>query len=184
MRTTDASKIAARLKALREERRLSLREAAGRAGIAPSFLSKLEAGKASPTIQSLVKVLEALDVDVVTFFGDLSGGGELPVVFPRAGMRALEGKDRTFWYAFPAHRDARLTLTYEEYEPRSKVREEEQHATDLCGYVIDGELSLEIPGRGSWKAKAGDAFYLRAHQPHVASNEGPKKLKLVVVQMR
>lgn len=184
MRTTDTPRIAARLRTLREEKKLSLREAAARAGIAPSFLSKLEAGTASPTIQSLIKVLEALGTDVVTFFGGLAGDAELPLVFPRKSMRALEGKDRTFWYAFPAHRDANLVLTYEEYQPGSKVREDEQHPVDLCGYVIEGTLTIEAFGRGTYQARKGDAFYLKAGQRHISTNEGTKVLRLVVVQTR
>ncbi len=184
MRTTDTARIAARLRQLRDEQKLSLRQAAARAGIAASFLSKLETGAASPTIQSLIKVLEALGTDVATFFGALSSDTELPVVFPRKQMRALEGKDRTFWYAFPAHRDAQLVLTYEEYKPSSKVHEAEQHRADLCGYVIDGTLTIEAEGRGTFEARKGDAFYLRAGLRHIASNKGKRTLRLVSVQPR
>ena len=181
MLTTDTAHIAARLRALRVELGLSLRETASRANIAPSFLSKLEAGTASPTIQSLIKVLEALGTDVVTFFGALSVDDDLPVVFPKKEMRSLEGKDRTFWYAFPGHRDVQLVLAYEEYQPGSKVREEEEHPVDLCGYVIDGVLTIELTGRENTVARKGDAFYIRAGQRHVSSNHGNKLLRLVVV---
>lgn len=183
MRTTDTAHIAARLRALRQDKDLSLRETATRAGIAPSFLSKLEAGTASPTIQSLIRVLEALGTDVVTFFGGLSADAELPVVFPRKDMRPLEGNDRTFWYPFPAHRDVQLVLTYEEYLPGSKVREEEKHPSDLCGYVIDGALTIETSGVVH-QARKGDAFYLRAGQRHVSTNTGSKVLRLVSVHPR
>lgn len=175
--------IASRLRKLREERDLSLRELASRAGVAVSFLSKIEAGKASPTIMSLTKILEALDVGVGAFFGG-EPGGPPPIVYKKAGMRALNEVDRTWWYAFPERPDIKVTLTYEEFEPRSAVSEIESHRTDICGYVLQGTLTLEIPDRGVLKAEKGDAFYIPAHQPHVARNEEATTLRLVALQLK
>jgi transcriptional regulator with XRE-family HTH domain len=180
----DKKILAARLRALREERGLSLRELAARAGVAVSFLSKIEAAKASPTIMSLVKILEALDVEVARFFGQGEESSGDQMVFRRRSMRALREVDRTWWYAFPERRDIRMVLTYEEYQPRSRVAEEEVHKTDLCGYVLEGALTLEVPGRGTLRADAGDAFYIPALQRHVARNEGDVTLRMVVVQLK
>lgn len=179
----DKAQVAARLKALREERRLSLRELAGRAGVAPSFLSKIEAGKASPTIMSLVKILEALGVEVASFFGG-PPAPEDQVVFKKADMRPLKEVDRTWWYAFPERPDLRMVLTYEEYRPRTRVAEVESHRTDLCGYVLEGALTLELPGQGKVRAEEGDAFYIRARKGHIARNEDSKLLRMVVVQLK
>lgn len=75
-------------------------------------------------------------------------------------------------------------LTYEEYKPGSKVREEEQHPADICGYVIEGVLTIESEGRGIFEAHKGDAFYLRARLRHISSNKGTRTLRLVSVQPR
>jgi transcriptional regulator with XRE-family HTH domain len=177
--------VASRLRSLREARGLSLRELASRAGVAVSFLSKIEAGKASPTIMSLVKILEALEVEVAAFFGGAQARGPADqVAFPRRQMRALREIDRTWWYAFPQRDDIKMVLTYEEYKPRSRVSEVESHKTDLCGYVIEGTLTLEIPGRETVTVPAGDAFYIKAHLPHIARNDEARSLKLVAVQLR
>lgn len=176
--------IAARLRKLREERHLSLRELASRAGVAVSFLSKIEAAKASPTIMSLVKILEALGVEVATFFGGAPAAGAQPVVYKRAEMRALREVDRTWWYAFPDRPELQMILTYEEFKPRSRVSEVESHRTDLCGYVVEGTLTFELPGRGTVQAEAGDAFYLPAGLEHISRNDAARTLRLVVVQMK
>jgi len=179
----DKQVIAGRLKALREERGLSLRELASRADVAVSFLSKIEAAKASPSIMSLVKILEALDVQVAHFFGNGDPPGD-GVVFRKRSMRALQEVDRTWWYAFPERRDLKMVLTYEEYAPLSRVTEEEAHRTDLCGYVLEGALTLDLTDSTTVEAVAGDAFYLRAGQRHVARNAGEATLRLVVVQLK
>jgi quercetin dioxygenase-like cupin family protein len=99
-------------------------------------------------------------------------------------MRALEEVDRTWRYDFPERPDIHMVLTSEEYRPRSRVAEIESHTTDLCGYVLEGTLTLELPGRGPVRAQAGDAFYLRAGLKHVARNEGAKPVRMVVVQLK
>ena len=55
---------------------------------------------------------------------------------------------------------------------------------DVLGYVIEGELTLEVDGKGTRRALAGDAFYIKAGQAHMAHNEGDEVLRLVAVQMR
>jgi HTH-type transcriptional regulator, competence development regulator len=66
----------AKLRAMREEKKLGLRELAGRAGISPAFLSKIEAGKekapAEPKVRALAKVLD-FDPDAM-----LAMAGRLP----------------------------------------------------------------------------------------------------------
>ena len=178
------AQVGQRIRELRARLRLSLRECAARAGIAASFLSKVEGGRASPTMMTLQKILEALDTDLGAFFGGAAGESARPVVFPHRDMRLVRDRDRSWFFAFPRRRDIRLIMTCEEYRPRTRVVEWEQHATDVAGFVIAGELTLEIPGQGVHRARANDAFYLPGGRKHLARNEGPAPLRLVVVQLR
>jgi transcriptional regulator with XRE-family HTH domain len=66
----------AKLRAMREAKGLGLRELAGRAGISPAFLSKIEVGKekapAEPKVRALAKILD-FDPDAM-----LAMAGRLP----------------------------------------------------------------------------------------------------------
>ena len=56
--------IAEAVRQLREQRRMSKAELAGRCGLAPSYLSRLESGDyKSPTVSTLVTIAQGLDVD-------------------------------------------------------------------------------------------------------------------------
>lgn len=174
-------------------RGLSMRDLARQADLAVSFLSRIEAGKASPTVMSLVKILGALGLDVPSFFQGESDQETKPdpppdqgprVVFHRADMRLLGQRDRRWWYAFPGGAPWKADLTYEEYASPTRTREVERHGTDVMGYVIAGKLEIELPGAGVQTAKAGDAFYIPAGQAHVSRNAGPRAAKLVVVHLR
>lgn len=64
----DFSPIGKKLRTARLRRRLSLRELAERAEVSASLLSKVENGKANPSVRSLHSIAEALVVPVNYFF--------------------------------------------------------------------------------------------------------------------
>ncbi|MCE5198735.1 cupin domain-containing protein [bacterium] len=180
-----ANDISERLKALRLGRKLSMRELATSSGVSASLISKIEAGIVSPTVMSLQKLLDAMNVDLYEFFLDKHGEDvSEQIIFRKAAMVSTEDDERKWFYALPRHPDIKAELTYEEYQPNTRVVEKESHNGDVFGYVISGELTLEVFDRGRFKAKAGDAFYVKAGQLHVAKNESDKTLKLVAVQLR
>ena len=58
------SSIGERIKKSRNDKGLSLRELASRVDLSASFLSQIEQGKASPSIENLKKIATSLDVKV------------------------------------------------------------------------------------------------------------------------
>ena len=57
-------KIAMRIKALREQQKISQEELAARSGISRGYLARLETGRHDPTITTLEKLAKALKVPV------------------------------------------------------------------------------------------------------------------------
>ncbi len=57
-----------RLRILREERGLTLEEAAGRAGLDAKYWGKIERGKMNSTLESLEKVLRGLEAEPIEIF--------------------------------------------------------------------------------------------------------------------
>lgn len=62
------SPISSTLKKLRKERKLTLKELAERTDVSISFLSQVERGKSSVTLESLRKIADALNVAPSAFF--------------------------------------------------------------------------------------------------------------------
>ena len=174
--------IGLKIKWLREQRKMSMRDLASKAGLAVSYISKLEAGKASPTVMTLEKLLTAMNLDIYEFFLDKSEDDPSErIVFKRHQMAASQDEERIWYYAFPKHPAIRMELTYEEYEPHTKVTEKESYRGDMCGYVVSGELTLEVVNSGVFKARAGDAFYVKAGKLHEGRNDGDETLRIVAV---
>lgn len=179
----DVKIVGARFRKLREASGYSLRQLSARSGIAVSFLSKIETGKASPTIMTLQRVLEALNIELAEFFlEEPSEASADAIVFPRQHMKGLDEEDRTWIFAFPSHPSIEIELTLEEYQPHTQLEEVEHHPMDVCGIVLDGELTIEIPERGVYRARKNDGFYLKAGTPHISRNESGKVLRLVVAK--
>jgi transcriptional regulator with XRE-family HTH domain len=179
------STVGATLRTLREARRLSMRELASRSDVSVGLISKIEAGGVSPTVMTLQKLVDAMDTNLHGFFGDQSADNPSDqIVFRRSEMAVARDDERSWFYAFPRHSEIKAELSYEEYHPHTRRVEKEKHSRDLMGLVLAGELTLEITGRGKFRAKAGDAFYVKAGQLHVARNDGNRTLKLVAVQIR
>lgn len=57
------------IKERREELDLSQRELAEKAGISQSFLCDIEQGRSKPSIDTALKIAEALNISDVKFFG-------------------------------------------------------------------------------------------------------------------
>lgn len=56
--------MGARIKALRKSRRLSQERLAEKSDITPKYLSRLEVGQQSPSVETLARLADALDVEL------------------------------------------------------------------------------------------------------------------------
>lgn len=64
----ESAKIGMKIKNLRQKRNLSQYKLAEKADVSQSFLSALEAGKKSPTVNTLEKLCRALGISLAEFF--------------------------------------------------------------------------------------------------------------------
>lgn len=71
--TQNIPHIGKKLRAARRAQQLSLRELAGRAEVSASLLSKVENGKANPSVRSLHSIADALSIPVQNFFPEKDG---------------------------------------------------------------------------------------------------------------
>lgn len=84
-----------RLRELREERNISIRGLATRSGLSANALSMIERGKTSPSVSTLYKLAEAMDVNITAFFGQTIERQK--VVFMKAEERPRISFQRGVW---------------------------------------------------------------------------------------
>jgi transcriptional regulator with XRE-family HTH domain len=174
-----------RVREIREQRGLSLRNVAAAAGIPPSVLSKFERGQVSPTLITARKVLKALGLSFAEFFGAYRKSEPHPAfVFPANGFRTLSSQGEMMRWLLPVGPDFACQMFYEEIDAGVDRTEWETHGRDLVGYILAGELTLRFPGTDGKPgeeatAHAGEAFYIPADLPHLVANRGKKTCKLI-----
>lgn len=168
----DVQDFGARLLQLRGRKGVSLRELSRRAGLSPSSLSAVEKGRSSPTLATLQRVLQGLDANFADFFGAPAAQEAAPV-FRARGMATIRDPHRVYKLLFPKRDDLRFEMLEEKLAPKEVAPEWETHGFDVGGVLLKGgPVRLEIEGRGEWRIRRGDAFYVRAGEKHRACNEG------------
>ncbi len=170
--------VGARLRSLRNARRLTLRETAARASLSESFLSQLERGRTGATIQSLQRISGALGVEVSDLFA--TEDARRPRVIRREERHSV---------AWGLHgRKAILTpkpfesleVVAAEFEPGGSTGDLPYTHGDSeeLFIVVDGSIELELDGE-TITLDAGDSVYYRSSLPHRAHNPGPRRAEVL-----
>lgn len=157
-----------------------MRQLAVQAGVAASYVSAVEAGRISPTIATLRKLLLVLNEDLASFF---AAAPDSPAehVFRREDMRELSDATRRYLLVLPRRSDIRCEILDETFRPSRKQPDFETIGSDLAGYVLEGEVLLEIEGQEPQTLRAGDAFYVPAERPVRGRCTGKEPARLVTV---
>ncbi len=152
--------IGGRIRALRQRLRLTLDEVASLAGISKPFLSQVERGRATPSLQSLTGIARALGVTMQYFV-------EAPS--EAKSVRRADGL-RFFSFAGSASAFARLTSAVDGRQldavlVKMPAGQAQTAATPETGeqfvYVIRGEIALTLDGR-AFTLKQGDSAHYEA----------------------
>lgn len=156
--------IGPKLKELRIAKDLTQEELADRAELSKGFISQLERDLTSPSIATLVDILQCLGTTINEFFSEEP---EEQVVFHPDDYFEKEDaelKNKIEWIIPNAQKNMmepiRLTL-----EPGGKTYVDIPHEGEEFGYVLKGSISIHI-GKKIYKAKKGDSFYFTPHSEH------------------
>jgi transcriptional regulator with XRE-family HTH domain len=148
--------IGERVRTRRTELGLTLRELAAQVDLTASFLSLIERDQADPSIKSLRKVAEALDVPMLYF---LTEDDPNPVV--RRDHRKklmLPGSPVTYELLTP-DLNRKLEMFVARVLPSDdNIAEPLPFPTEECILVLEGNLSVQL-GEAEYRLEAGDSIY-------------------------
>lgn len=176
--------LATSLRALRLERKLSLKDVAVATDISASFLSLVENGKSDITIGRLVRLVNFYGVAVSDLIPHDEDYPDAEVT--RADERRLishsspeEGID----IFLLSHDTNRTMMPMElEFEPAAKLAEFGRHQGDEWVYVSQGRLRLTLEGSEPRVLEKGDSAYYPADRPHLFENaDSRRRLRLICV---
>ncbi|WP_114417983.1 cupin domain-containing protein [Marinospirillum perlucidum] len=165
------------LKRLRQERGLSQRELARRAGVTHASISLIESNQSSPSVASLKKVLDGLPISLADFFA-LPSPQEDQVFFRAEELLPLTRGAISFRQVGNMQHH-QLQLLHEHYAPGADTGSSMlQHEAEEAGLVIQGEIELTV-GEQKRVLKAGDAYLFDSRLPHRFRNKSQEECILV-----
>lgn len=169
-----SERLSARLRQARQMRGMTLKVLADAAGCSESLLSKIENGKAYPSLPMLNRLVKALDMSMGWMFDDRDS--RAPIIF-RAGHRPpvpLLDQAIAVERVIPDAEGHTLRCNIVHVESGASSPGAQQHAGEEAGFLLDGQIELLIDGRAH-RLSAGDAFAFRSDQPHSYRNVGPTR---------
>lgn len=129
----------------------------------------------------LQKILTALGSDLATFFSEGREGEEGPF-FHRQHMRTISDGDRTYTIIFPKQQGIAVEMFDEQIAPNRRRPPFETLECDVGGYVLSGDLTLEMRGRKKETLRPGDAFYVPKGCEHRGFAATEETVRLITVR--
>lgn len=145
------------LKAARRSRRLTLADVAEGVGITKGYVSKIERGLAAPSVATLVKLCEVLDVPVGALF---DGGPAAEVVRADAYPRVRFGGAGLAEFLLTPAGERRMQVLLSEIEPGGGSGDEAYGLPAEVSFVLvqRGWLRLDFPPGPAVELAEGDAM--------------------------
>lgn len=156
--------IGSKIRELRNQKGLTQEELADRCELSKGFISQLENDLTSPSIATLIDILQCLGTNLKDFFNDAD---DEQIVFHSEDFfekTDTELHSKVEWIIPNAQKNMmepiRVTL-----EPGGSTYPDQPHEGEEFGYVLSGSLIIVIGSR-SIKAKKGEAFYYTPNSEH------------------
>ena len=172
-------KIGAKIKERRNEMGLSLRDLARIVNLTASFLSQIERNQASPSIDSLRRISQALNVPVFYFL--LEQEGPSPIV-RKDQRRQLTLPDTNITYQLlTPNVERKMGVILAELDPNDgEVPLVHYQHTEECIFVLEGELEVTL-GIEAYRLEAGDAIYFDGPMLQQLKAKGEKQVKYLSI---
>jgi transcriptional regulator with XRE-family HTH domain len=173
--------IGQRLRTIREERGLSQRELANRAGLTNGTISLIEKNKTSPSVASLKSLLDAIPISMAEFFSTLENAQTQKVFYRENEFTAVSpsSEGQVSLRQLGNAEEHTLQVLHETYPPGADTGPELiTHEGEEAGVVISGEVEVTVDGNVAILG-AGDGYLFDSRLPHRFRNIG--KVTCVVV---
>lgn len=170
--------IGAKIKRLRVQLGLTQEELANRTELSKGFISQLERDLTSPSIATLIDILEILGTSPRAFFSD---DADKKVVFARSDMfeKDDEQHGRITWLVPNAQKNAMEPILVA-LEPGQATVPYDPHEGEEFGYVLAGSIFLHM-GSVKKKVKTGESFCIHPSTVHWIANAGRSTAKVLWV---
>lgn len=171
-------KIGNKIRDLRNRNGLTQQELADRAELTKGFISQLEHGQVSPSVVTLLDLIECLGSTASEFFKETE---EEHVVYSKEGFfEKVDEAGNSIQWIVPTAQRYQMEPLLVVVQPHQSLDEDKPHDGEEFGYLILGKLNLYL-GDHVYRVKAGESFYYPAKRNHRIENPGNRPAKFIWV---
>ena len=161
--------IGLKLKELRILKGLTQEELADRAELSKGFISQVERNLTSPSIATLMDILQFLGASTADFFTEAS---EEQIVFEKSDYFEkydAELKNEIKWIIPNAQKNMMepILLTL---EAGGETYPDNPHEGEEFGYILQGSVTIHL-GSQIYRAKKGESFYFTPDKKHYLTSK-------------
>lgn len=171
--------IGERIRQKRLKLGLTQAELAARTELSKGFISQLESNQTSPSIATLMDILEVLGTDIADFF---ARDGEEKVVFTPDDMFVStdeEIKSSVCWLVPNAQKNT-IEPILVTLRAGGSTYPDDPHEGEEFGYVLSGSVTL-ILGSRKFKLHKGDSFCYKPTEEHYILNNTQREARVIWV---
>lgn len=171
--------IGEKIKRMRLRLGLTQEELASRTELSKGFISQLERELTSPSIATLMDIVETLGSDLASFFNEASPE---KVVYGEDDVFVKEDAElgnAVHWLVTNAQKNA-LEPILVTLQPNGSSGEDDPHEGEEFGYVLAGAVTLRL-GERKWRVRKGESFYFKPAATHALHNTGKKPARILWV---
>lgn len=161
--------IGNKLKELRVLKGLTQEELADRSELSKGFISQLERNLTSPSITTLMDILQCLGTSIGEFFNEAP---DEQIVFGKQDYFVKEDteyKNEIKWIIPNAQKNT-MEPIYLTLQAGGSTCPDTPHEGEEFGYILQGIVSIHL-GNKTYKAKKGESFYYTADKTHFLSSK-------------
>jgi transcriptional regulator with XRE-family HTH domain len=167
-----------KIRAVREKKKLTLKEVAVKAGVSESLISQIERNKVSPAIDTLLDIAAVLELDLEYLFYDLKKTKKVNLV--SLGDRNKIVLDKITYFKLSKTIEENEKHGIEAYEMRiapggKSGSNEYGHEGKELGVIIKGNAEFSI-GNEKYSLSEGDSISFESSLPHKLENTGSGEL--------
>lgn len=171
--------IGDKIKRIRTKNSLTQEELADRSELTKGFISQVERDLTSPSIATLVDILEGLGTNLKDFFNETI---DEKIVFSKEDAFETDNEELKYnlkWIIPNAQKNEMEPILIE-LEQDGRTKEDSPHEGEEFGYVIAGNIYIHL-GNDKLKVKKEESFYFKANSNHYISNAGKAKATVIWV---
>ena len=175
----DTAQIGEKLKQLRVRTNLTQEELASRCDLSKGFISQVERGQTSPSIATLVDILDSLGTNLQEFFQTANNA---QVVFKTDDVYAVSNEDAGYTITWLVPNAQKTVMEPIKLQLAAKGRSDNYgpHPGEVLGYVVAGTATLRVGAR-RWRVRKGECFYFHAEEAYYIENHTQSEVTVLWV---